>query len=86
VLRDASTQPISFDQAVTDRDRVRVMLELEVGSEPIVGSLQAHGKRLEFSGWVGLATALEQAISTAAVGPKRSTRTDAHSGSLRRLS
>jgi hypothetical protein len=62
------------------------MLELEVGSDPIVGSLQAHGRRSEFSGWVGLATALEQAMSTAADGgPGRSARTDAHSDGLRRL-
>jgi hypothetical protein len=44
------------------------VLELDVGSDPIVGSLQAHGSRFDFSGWVGLATALEQAISTATDG------------------
>jgi hypothetical protein len=83
VLRDAGACRIGFDQAVTDRDCVRVMLELDVGSEPIVGSLQAHGRRFDFSGWVGLATALEQAISTAADGRVGlSDGTDAHSASL----
>jgi hypothetical protein len=87
VLRDASTRPISFDQPVAERDRLRVMLELEVGSEPIVGSLQAHGKRLDFSGWIGFATALEETIRTAADGTtNRPARTDGHSGKLRPLS
>jgi hypothetical protein len=86
VLRDASTRPIGFDQAVTDRDRLCVVLELEVGSEPIVGSLQAGGRRFDFSGWVGLATALEQAISTATAGrPGRSAGADGHSAGLRGL-
>ncbi|MGI8413611.1 MAG: hypothetical protein ACR2QA_14230 [Solirubrobacteraceae bacterium] len=71
---------------MTDRDRVRAILELDVGSDPIVGSLQAHGRRCDFSGWVGLATALEQAISTAKDGrPERSTQTDAPPSKLRRL-
>jgi hypothetical protein len=82
-----STWVISFDQAVNDRDRVRVMLELDVGSEPIVGSLQADGRRLDFSGWVGLATALEEAILAAADGsPGWSAATDAESTNPRRLS
>jgi hypothetical protein len=68
VLRDASSWPISFDRPVVDRDRLCVVLELDVSSDPIVGSLQAHGSRFDFSGWVGLATALEQAISTATDG------------------
>jgi hypothetical protein len=51
---------------MADRDRLRLTLELEVGSEPIVGSLRADGRRYDFSGWLGLATALERAISTAA--------------------
>jgi hypothetical protein len=87
VLRDASTRPIGFDQPVADHDRLCVVLELEVGSEPIVGSLQAGGRRFDFSGWVGLATALEQAISTGADGRRgRSAGTDALPSRLRRLS
>jgi hypothetical protein len=86
VLRDASTRPIGFDQPVADHDRLCVVLELEVGSEPIVGSLQAGGRRFDFSGWVGLATALEQAISTGADGrPGRSAGTDAPPSRLRQL-
>lgn len=86
-FRDASTRPISFYQPVADHDRLRLMLELEVGSDPIVGSLQAHGRRIDFSGWVGLATAIEQAISPAADGRHEgSARTDAHPARLRRLS
>jgi hypothetical protein len=62
------------------------MLELDVGSDPLVGSLQADGRRRDFSGWVGLATALEQAIRTAADGgPGRSARTDAESANPRWL-
>jgi hypothetical protein len=86
VLRDASTRPISFDQPVADHDRLSVVLEFEVGSDPILGSLQAHGRCVDFSGWVGLATALEQAISTAADGrPIGSARGDGYSDGLRRL-
>jgi hypothetical protein len=86
VLRDASTGPISFDQPMADHDRLRVMLELEVGSDPIVGSLQAHGRCFDFSGWVGLATALEQAISSVGDGrPIGSARAEAYSDGLRRL-
>jgi hypothetical protein len=86
VLRDASTRPISFALSMDARDRVCVMLELDVGSDPILGSLQAHGRCVDFSGWVGLATALEQAISTAADGrPIGSARGDGYSDGLRRL-
>jgi hypothetical protein len=67
-LRDASTGPVGFDQAMADRDRLRVTLELDIGSEPIAGSLHAHGSCLTFSGWLGLAAALEQAISSAGDG------------------
>jgi hypothetical protein len=85
-LRDAGTTLISFDQPVADGDRMRLMLELEVGSDPIVGSLQSGDKHAEFSGWVGLATALEEAMrTTAALGPHRSTPTDAHSSRLPQL-
>jgi hypothetical protein len=71
LLRDAGTTLISFDQPVPDDDRLRLMLELEVGSDPIVGSLQSGEKHAEFSGWVGLATALEEAMrTTAAPWPK----------------
>jgi hypothetical protein len=63
------------------------MLELEADSDPIVGSLQAHGRCVDFSGWVGLATALEQAISTAPDDtPDRSTGIDTRSDKLRQLS
>jgi len=70
---------------MANRDRLRLMLELEVGSEPIVGSVQAHGSRFDFSGWVGLAPALEQAISAAHGRPDRSVRTGGHSDGLGRL-
>jgi hypothetical protein len=65
---------------MADRDRLRLTLELEVGSEPIVGSLSTDGRRYDFSGWLGLATALERAISTAADAPL----TDAHSARVLR--
>ncbi|MGH2870581.1 MAG: hypothetical protein ACRDNK_23810 [Solirubrobacteraceae bacterium] len=69
---------------MADGDRLRVMLELEVGADPIVGSLEAHGRRLDFSGWVGLATALARAIRTAEDGGlERPAGTDAHSDRLR---
>jgi hypothetical protein len=71
---------------MADRDRVCVMLEFEVGSDPLVGSLQAHDRRFDFCGWVGLASALEQAISVAEDGgPDRSAQTDPHSAGVRRL-
>lgn len=69
-FRDAGEQTISFDQHVIDQEdrqaRLQVLLKLEVGAEPIAGSMHVHGRRLDFCGWVGLATALEQAISSAA--------------------
>lgn len=61
------------------------MLELDVGAEPIVGSLQAHGRRLDFSGWVGLATALEQVITTMDGSPGGSAPTAEQSASPGRL-
>ena len=39
---------------------MRLLLELEPGSEPIKGSLaREHGERREFQGWMELAAALE---------------------------
>jgi hypothetical protein len=77
---------MGFDQPVADRDRVRVVLEFEVGSDPLVGSLQALDRRLDFSGWVGLASALEQAISAAGDSrPDGLSQTDAHSAEVRRI-
>ena len=70
MLRGASSGAVSFHQPVVDRDRVRVTLELEVGAEPIVGCIQASGRQLDFSGWVGLATALAQAISSGPDGTR----------------
>lgn len=49
-------------------DRLCVMLELEVAAEPIVGTVEANGRHFDFSGWVGLATALAQVISSAGDG------------------
>jgi hypothetical protein len=86
LVRDAGTTLISFDQPVADDQRLRLMLELELGSDPIAGSLQSGDKHSEFSGWVGLATALEEAMrTTAARGENRSVLTDAQSTGLRRV-
>jgi hypothetical protein len=87
VLRDASTESIGFDQPMAERDCLRVMLELEVGSEPIVGNLQSHAKRLDFSGWIGLATALEEMIRTAtdATTNRHARPEGTHAGSVRSL-
>ncbi|MEA2213893.1 MAG: hypothetical protein QOF83_3841 [Solirubrobacteraceae bacterium] len=86
LLRDAGITLISFDQPVADFDRLRLMLDLEVGSDPIVGSVQSGDTHSEFSGWVGLATALEEAMRTAAArGAHRSTPRDTNSTRLRQL-
>jgi hypothetical protein len=51
--------------------RIQLMLELEAGSDPIIGRLRhagGHGESVEFSGWIGLAGALQRALSSATEG------------------
>lgn len=46
--------------------RIQVVLEFDTGSTPISGRLRdAHGRDVEFSGWLGLAAALEEVLSAA---------------------
>lgn len=43
----------------------RVVLELDLGSETIGGRLEGPDGPLDFSGWLGLASALEQLLGSA---------------------
>lgn len=46
--------------------RVHVRLEIDPASEPITGTLEdALGQVIEFSGWLGFAAAIEQALGPA---------------------
>ncbi len=44
---------------------LKVALELDLGAETIGGRLEGPDGPLEFSGWLGLASALEQVIGPA---------------------
>jgi len=44
---------------------LRVVLELDLGSETIGGRIEGPDGPLEFSGWLGLASALEQLLGSA---------------------
>ena len=43
---------------------LRVALELDLGSETIGGRIEGPDGPLEFSGWLGLASALEQLLGS----------------------
>jgi hypothetical protein len=46
----------------TPSEPIRLLIELET-VDPVGGTLEADtGKRRRFSGWIGLATAIDQAI------------------------
>jgi hypothetical protein len=44
---------------------LRVALELDLGTETIGGRIEGPDGPLEFSGWLGLASALEQLLGSA---------------------
>jgi hypothetical protein len=48
---------------------VRVTLEIEAGADPPRGQVLAGQAAYPFAGWLGLATALEHAISAGAATP-----------------
>ena len=57
---------ISFDDAMTSIQRLQLTLVLDPASDPITGTVgDAHGKSVDFSGWLGFAAALEQLLSAA---------------------
>ncbi len=67
--REAAHQPFSPDEAsradVGPAEPLKVALELDLGAETIGGRLEGPDGPLEFSGWLGLASALEQVIGPA---------------------
>jgi hypothetical protein len=52
-----------LDTPVATGQRTQLVLELDTGSTPMSGCLQdPHGRSVEFSGWLGLAAALEEVL------------------------
>jgi hypothetical protein len=65
-IRDAKSSLGRFDSRVSTRPRVTLRLEIDPASEPITGTLAgAPGRPIEFSGWLGFAAAIEQALGPA---------------------
>ena len=63
-FRDAEPTAARFDERVADTRRTCLTLEFELRTDPIAGLLvDEFGERVEFSGWLGLALALEQALT-----------------------
>lgn len=70
---------VGFHARMSSGERVRLTLEIERGSDPIVGRVRdLCGRSVEFSGWLGLASALEGALtvergdpSSPPAGPER---------------
>jgi hypothetical protein len=50
------------------RDLLTVVLHLDPVSEPLRGRVEIGDEAIEFTGWVGLAGALDRALTSAAHG------------------
>ena len=55
-------------------DHINLTLSIDPVSDPITGALgDCHGKRIDFSGWIGFAAALEELL-----GAERQSATAQH--------
>jgi hypothetical protein len=62
-IRDAKRQRVSFDDGMSTGRRAQLRLVIDAAAEPITGTLETlSGQAIEFSGWLGFAAAIEQAL------------------------
>jgi hypothetical protein len=64
VVRDAAPRRLRFDFDMNSAQRAQFTLDIDVAAEPITGAVgDGGGQRVEFSGWLGFAAALEELLS-----------------------